>query len=83
MKPWVWFIAKRGLKSLKQSRITTIVLRSNRKKKKNKKKKMMKLEITPPAAQRREPLQRLEQGYPKEQGLVSAGKYLNLRHILM
>ena len=44
---------------------------------------MMKLETTPPAAQRKEPLQMLEQGYPKEQGLVSAGNYLNLRHILM
>jgi hypothetical protein len=67
----------------KQHNHNSFEIKSSKKKKKNKKKKMMKLEITPPAAQRREPLQRLEQGYPKEQGLVSAGKYLNLRHILM
>lgn len=46
-------------------------------------KKKINLEVIPPTAQRREPLQRLERGYPKVQGPVSAGNYLNLRHILI
>lgn len=74
MKPWVWFITEECLKSLKQSkqaaqyytsqlqklqRITTIKLKSQ--------------QTLPPAAQRREPLKRLEQDCPAMLVLVSAG----------
>lgn len=72
MKAWVWLITEERLKSLKQLNEQNYNKFSYQKCSCNHENPVKTIKRIPQAAQRREPLQRLEQGYPKELGLVSA-----------